>query len=60
MFLANNKLLIMMNNSNLLDFNISGKLNSINKLPKKINSFPIFINGSLIYLNNKNKIIVLN
>ena len=60
MFLVNNKLLIIMNNSNLLDFNISGKLNSINKLPKKINSFPIFINGSLIYLNNKNKIIVLN
>ncbi len=58
-FLANNKLFLI-NNSNLFDFSINGKLNSINKLPKKIHSFPIFINGSFIYLDNKNQLIVLD
>ena len=35
-------------------FNSLGKIKEINKLTSKLNSFPIFINDSIIYLNNKN------
>ena len=53
---ANNKIFIFLNNSYFLKFNISGKLENVNKLPTKINTQPILINGSLLYLDNKNQI----
>ena len=38
----------------------TGEILEINKLPSKIRSLPIFINDSIIYLNNKNRLIVLD
>ena len=57
--LANNNILIFLKNSYLLKFSIYGDLSEIKKLPSKIKSYPIVINGNILYLNNKNKIIVI-
>ena len=59
-FMANNKLFIFINKKYLAFFNINGQIENVIKLPSKINSNPVFINGSIIYLDNKNKIIILN
>lgn len=58
--LINSKIFIFLNNSFVVKFDIEGKIIDIYKLPKKINSYPIFIENSLIYLNNRNKINILN
>ena len=36
------------------------KILNIEKLPSKLNSFPIFINNSILYLDNKNKLVIIN
>ena len=58
--LINNQIFVFLNNSFVVKFDIDGKLKDIRKLPKKMNSNPIFIESSLFYLNNKNKLIILN
>ena len=58
--LANNGLLLFLNNSYLVSFNSLGKIKNTVKLPSKPNSLPIFINDSIIYVDNKNKLIILN
>ena len=58
--LANNNLLIFLNNSFLVAFNKNGKIKKIEKLKSKISTSPVFINKSILFLNNKNKLIVLN
>ena len=58
--LINNQIFIFLNNSFVIKLNIDGRIKEIFKLSKKINSNPIFIDNSLIYLNNKNRIIILN
>ena len=60
MMLINNNFFIFLKNSYFLIFNINGKLDIVNKLPSKILSEPIVIDGSILYLNNKNKLIVLD
>jgi outer membrane protein assembly factor BamB len=60
LFLANNKLFIFLKNSYVLEFNINGNIDNVIKLPSKINSHPLFIDKSLLFLNNKNKIIIVN
>ncbi|MDC1092659.1 hypothetical protein OAS35_00975 [Pelagibacteraceae bacterium] len=60
LMLANDQLFIFLKNSFVLKFDINGTLNKIDKLPTKINSLPIFISKSIIFLNNKNKISVIN
>lgn len=59
-FVANNKLLIFINRKYLAFLNINGQIENITKLPFKIKSNPIFINGSIIYLDNNNKIKILD
>ena len=59
-FVANNKLLIFINSKYLAFLNINGQIENIKKLPFKIKSNPIFINGSIIYLDNNNKIKILD
>ena len=59
-FLVNNKILIFLDNSKLIRFDIRGEIEKINKLPSKINSLPIFINESLMYLDSKNRLFVVN
>jgi amidophosphoribosyltransferase len=47
-------------NSYYLQYNLDGKLLNIKKLPSKINSYPIFIRGSILYLDFKNRLSVIN
>ena len=58
--LVNNNLFVFLNNSYVLNFNIKGKLQEIKKLNSEVNSQPIFINGSLMYLDKKNRLTIVN
>ena len=58
--IADDKILIFLNNSYLLKFDIYGNLQSVNKLPAKLNTSPIFIDKFLLYLDYKNKISIVN
>ena len=58
--LANNNLLIFLDNSYLVAFNKNGKIEKIEKLKSKLATSPIFINKSILFLNKNNKLIVLN
>ena len=60
MFMINNKIFIFLENSYLLKFKLNGELEQVNKLPSKINTNPIFVNNSMIYVDDKNKVNVLN
>lgn len=58
--LLNDELFIFLKNSYVVQFSPNGKLNDIYKLPQRLSSFPIFIDGSMFYLNKRNKLIVVN
>ena len=58
-FLANGQIMLL-DNSYIFSFHPNGMLNNLTKLSNKIDSLPIFINQNLLYLNNRNKLIVLN
>ena len=49
--MLNNKLFIFLKNSNVLIFKINGDLEKIIKLPIKLNSQPILVEESMIYLD---------
>ena len=51
---------IFLKNSYLVRFDIFGDIKSINKLPSKLKSFPIFIKKKIVYSNNNNKLIIVN
>ena len=57
---VDNKIFIFLKNSYVIKFNLNGTIDAINKLPEKINSYPIIVDSSLIYLNRKNEIIFVN
>ena len=59
-FIANEKILIFLENSYVLTFNLYGTLEKIKKLPSKLNTCPILVDGSIIYINKRNKIIIIN
>ncbi len=58
--LADNKIFIFLKNSFVLKFDLNGELLEIDKLPEKIKSKPIIIDSSLIFLNLKNRISIVN
>ena len=58
--IVNNDLFLFLNNSYLVKFSLNGKIKNIHKLPPRLRSFPLFINDSIVYLNDKNKLIILN
>ncbi len=58
--MANNQIFIFLKNSYLLKFSLDGKLQEVNKLPGKINSKPIIVNGSLVYIDKNNKILIVD
>lgn len=60
MSIVNNNIYIFLKNSYLVKFSMSGKILNIDKLPYTLNSFPIFINDSILYLNNKNRLVIVN
>ena len=60
MNILSNKIYIFLNNSNLLVYNFKGELIEIKKFPTKINIQPIFINDSIMSLNSKNKLLIID
>ncbi len=60
MMILNNNIFIFLNDSRILIFDIYGNFKNKQKLPSKINSIPININNSILFLNNKNKLVVVN
>ena len=58
--IANNQIFIFLKNSYLLKFSLDGELKKVNKLPSKMNSSPIIVNGALVYLNKNNKILIID
>ena len=60
MMLVNNKIFVFLKNSFLLKFELNGNLLNITKLPNKMNTSPIFIDGSMVYFDFKNRLTVIN
>ena len=58
--IINNNILIFLQNSYTLKYDITGELLDIIKLPSNINSFPIFVEDSIFYLNKKKRLLVVN
>jgi len=58
--LINSQVYVFLDNAFVVKLSLDGVIKDIFKLPKKMDSNPIFIENSLIYLNNKNKIVILN
>ena len=60
MMIVNNKIFIFLKNSFLLKFDFNGKIKNISKLPNKLNTFPIIVDGSIVYFDFKNRLSVVN
>ena len=60
MMILNNDIFIFLENSKVLKFNILGQFKNLQKLPSNIQTSPILIDSSILYLNKKNKLIILN
>jgi outer membrane protein assembly factor BamB len=60
LIIADDHLLILLKNSFVLKFTLNGTLKDIYKLPSKINSNPIFVDGSILYLDFNKKLSVVN
>lgn len=58
--IANNKILIFLKSSYLLTFTIYGELEDIIELPSKIKTKAIIVDSSILYLDKKNKLSILN
>ncbi len=57
--LINSQIHVFLDNSFIVKLSVDGKLIEINKMRKKINSNPIFIENLLVYFNN-NRLIIVN
>ena len=57
---ANDHIYVFLKNSYVLKFNVRGNLTKVDKLPSNLNSYPILIDGSILYLDYKNKISIIN
>ena len=58
--IVNTKIFIFLKNSYILKFDIKGNLENVQKLPSKLSVAPILIDKSLLFLNSKNKILIIN
>ncbi len=58
--MAEGKLLLFLKNSHILVFNTRGNLEKVNKLPGKMNTFPILIEKKILFLDKKNKLTIVN
>ena len=59
-YLINDSIYIFLKNSYVLKFNVEGKIKKVIKLNAKIKTNPIFVNGSIIYFNQNNNLIILD
>ena len=60
LMLINSSIFVFLNNAYIIKFNVKGDIEELVKLPSDLNSKPIIIDNSLLYLNNKNKLYVIN
>ena len=60
MMILNGDIYIFLKNSKVLIFEINGRFKEIIKLAAKNYTSPISIDNSILFLNNKNKLIFLN
>ena len=60
MMIANNYLYIFLKNSYFLKINFNGEIQSVQKLSSKFKTYPIFVDNSLMFINNKNKLVVID
>ena len=58
--ILNNEIFIILKDSKILKFNINGQFIELSSLPSKIISHPIILDGSIFYLNSKNRLVVLD
>ncbi len=58
--MANDRILLFLENSYVLRFNVNGNLEEINKLPSKMKTLPIFVNNSIYFLDKKNRLTIVN
>ena len=58
--IINNNLYLFLNNSYFVKFSPEGVLIDINKLPSRLNSYPMFVKNVIIYINKNNKLIIVN
>jgi hypothetical protein len=58
--IVNNDLFLYLSNSYFIRYNSTGILQDINKLYPKLGSYPIFTNNNIMYLDQKNKLIIKN
>lgn len=58
--LLNSEIFIFLENSFILNFENNGELKDVKRLPSKIYSSPILIDSSILYLNLRKKLIILN
>ena len=59
-YMINSKLFIFLKNSYVIVFNTNGNIEKIVKLPSKINSQPIFIKDSMIFIDSRNRVFIIN
>ena len=60
MMIADNYLYIFLKNSFYLKLNFYGEIQSVQKLSSKFKTYPIFVDNSLMFINNNNKLIVID
>ena len=60
MMVIKNDIFVFLKNSYVLKFKIDGNLKEVNKLPAKLNTNPIFIDDSMIYIDFKNKVSIVD
>lgn len=58
--LINNEIMIFLENSYLIKFEINGKLKEVRKLPSKMVTHPIIINKTVMFIDNKNRLNILD
>ena len=60
LFIVNDDVYLFLKNSYLVIFKGNGQLKEVSKMKEKILTSPIFINDSILYINNKKKLVILN
>ena len=60
MMMINNNIFLFLENSYVIKFNLRGEIKDLLKLPSYLGSNPIIIDNSLMYLNNKNKLLIVD
>tara|TARA_Y100000591_G_scaffold300707_1_gene294387 strand:- start:3974 stop:5296 length:1323 start_codon:yes stop_codon:yes gene_type:complete len=60
MMMANNYLYLFLKNSYFLKLNLNGEIQKVKKLSSKLKTYPIFVDNSLMFLNKKNRLIVID